>query len=125
MKNDFEATVDFLIVKAPTSNTQNNQNHNVSGVNFNKNKKKSNPRKWSRKGAKRGKIDVGPTTGVEIRFYQPGEWKRLTQDQRDECISIRRKRKGGEDNHDNPDTPQSEIANQGNERAHCLCNDIS
>jgi len=43
----------------------------------------------SRRGLKRGKVDVGPKTGVELRFYQRGEWNRLSQAQKDECIAIR------------------------------------
>jgi len=107
MKNDFELAADFLIVTAPATKMNNNPNHNVSSTNtWNRNAstKSSN----NRKGPKRGKVDVGPKTGVELRFYQRGEWNRLSQAQRDECISIRQKRKS--DNNDNSDEPKAKIA---------------
>ena len=110
MKNDFEAAADFLIVTAPVTKHQNNQNHNVSAVNFQKKGGNKNSNKWNRKGGKRGKVDTGPKTGVELRYYQPGEWRRLTQDQRDECISIRKNEKRKRDDSADKSAPQTKIA---------------
>ena len=72
MKNDFELAADFLIVTAPTTNT-NHLNHNVSGINTNNCNTQRRP-SHNKRGPKRGKIDVGPKTGVEIRFFNRGEW---------------------------------------------------
>ena len=110
MKNDFELAADFLIVTAPTTKFNNNQNHNVSATNsFNRNKSNNRSNKTNRRNnSQRGKVDVGPKTGVELRFFNRGEWNRLTQAQRDECIEIRQKRKG--DSKNNDDQPQTKIA---------------
>lgn len=114
MKNNFELAADFLIVTAPASKFHNNnQNHNVSAMNSssnNNNRKNSNRNSNKRKGSKRGRVDVGPKTGVELRYYQRGEWNRLTQAQRDECVEIRQKRKAGGKLNNSNDEPQTKIA---------------
>ena len=75
-KNDFEKAVDFLLTNAPKSKV--NQTHKISAI------------KSTKKTGKKGKVKTGPKTGVELRFYKRKEWMDLTQEQRDECIEIRR-----------------------------------
>ena len=107
MKNDFETAAYFLIVTAPTPKQQNNnQNHNVSAINSSRNnnngRNKNSNKNSNKRGSKKGKVDIGPKTGVELRFYQRGEWNRLSQAQRDECIEIRQKRKAENNSNDEP-----------------------
>ena len=111
--NDFEEAADFLIVTAPHPKVgnHNRQNHNVSGVNSKGNRGKTKGRR-NDNNYKRGKVSTGPKTGVEIRFYQPREWHKLTQDERDECIEIRKKEtvKRKQDNQNDDDEPSKKIA---------------
>lgn len=113
MRNDFENAADFLIITAPAlKSNDNNNNHNVSAINSsnNNNGRNRNGRNTNNKRSRRGKVDTGPKTGVELRYYQRGEWNRLTQAQRDECIEIRRKRKAEGKLNNNSDEPKNKIA---------------
>ena len=95
-KNDFELAADFILTNMPQQ--KESQIHRIAGLHS------------RRGGNKKGKVKVGPKTGVELRFYKKGEWFALTQEQRDECMEIRRhqrkKRKAG----NSDDTPSSKIA---------------
>ena len=82
-RNDFEAAADFLLITAPDPKTVVKPPHQISAAST------SNR---NRGGTKRGygKTQTGPKTGVEVRFYQKDEWRKLSQDERDECVSIRK-----------------------------------
>ena len=38
---------------------------------------------------KRGKVRIGPKTGVEVRFYRRGEWSKLSKGEQDEVRELR------------------------------------
>ena len=79
-RNDFEEAADFMMITAPEPKPSVKPIHNIAAVTSSS---QTNKRK-------RGKINVGPKTGVEVRFYQRNEWNKLSQDERDECIAIRK-----------------------------------
>jgi len=89
-KHDFEQAADFILTQAPKIKTS--QPHRISGIR--QGKKKSG----------KGKVKVGPKTGVELRYYKRNEWMDLTQEQRNECMEIRKntrdKRKHDDSNDD-------------------------
>ena len=82
IKNNFEQAADFFLTNGPKEKTV--QNHQISAIN-----------------TKRGKIKVGPKRGVELRYYKRKEWLNLSEEQREECMEIRRqqleKRKASDD----------------------------
>ena len=113
MRNDFETAADFLIITAPVNKSNhNNNNYSVSAINSsnNNNGRNRNGRNTNNKRFRRGKVDTGPKTGVELRYHQRGEWNRLTQAQRDECIEVRQKRKTEGKLSNNSEEPKSKIA---------------
>ena len=78
-KHDFELAADFILSNMPKQKSS--QIHTISGLNSKKQK------------AKKGKIKVGPKTGVELCFYKRNEWFELTEEQRQECIAIRKQQR--------------------------------
>lgn len=99
-KSSFENAADFLLITAPPPKN-NNRPHQISSVR----RGKTNKRNGKRQGT--GKVQVGPETGVEVRFYTKSEWTKLSQEERDECIKIRksdtRKRKQNTEGEDESD----------------------
>ena len=61
---------------------------------------------------KKGKVKIGPKTGVEIRFYQKDEWSRLSHEQQNEVRDARRQelKRKAEDDSGSKDTNASKIA---------------
>ena len=76
-KHDFELAADFILSQIPKNKSL--PIHKISGL------------KYKGKGNGKGKVKVGPKTGVELRYYKRNEWMQLSQEQRDECVEIRRK----------------------------------
>ena len=94
MKNDFELAANFILMNEPKK--KDIQNHRISALTLTKGKKK-------------GKVKTGPKTGVELRFYKRKEWMELTQEQRDECMEIRKASREKRKHEDN-DNRASKIA---------------
>ena len=78
-KHDFELAADFILTNMPSNKSS--QPHRIAGINT------------KRGGKRKGKVKVGPKTGVELRFYKKKEWFELTEEQRNECIEIRRQQR--------------------------------
>ena len=84
--HDFEKAADFILINCPETKSDGNFRQNISGV-------KSEPKYFNKKqNSKTGKVNIGPKTGVEIRYYKRDEWLKLPKEQQEECIDIRRKR---------------------------------
>ena len=76
-KNSFKEAADFIMITAPRD-TIPEQPHNISGLGSKYNQNNN-----------RRKICTGAKTGVELSFYKKDEWKKLSEEQQDECIEIR------------------------------------
>ena len=84
-KDNFELAADFLMTICPPPKHQSNT-HRIAAIKQQRNKK--------------GKVKIGPKTGVEIRFYRKDEWSRLSREQQNEVRDARRqelKRKAEDD----------------------------
>ncbi len=75
-KSDFELASDFLLTAAPSRPKGSYQDHRISQVSTGKSKRK-------------GKVQVGERTGVEVRYYKGNEYRALSQDQKQELKEIR------------------------------------
>ena len=75
-KANFEQAADFVLTMIPVNKIPGQRLHTISGLK-----------------SKHGKIKTGPKTGVELRFYKKHEWLKLSQEQRDECVQIRKEEK--------------------------------
>ena len=75
-KDNFENAADFILITVPQTKPSTGRTHNVSGLKEGK--------------TRRGNIRTGPKTGVELRFYQKDEWRKFSQEKKDECIEIRK-----------------------------------
>ena len=84
--HDFKKAADFLMRNCPEAKSDNNICQIVSIV---KSESKQNNNKGQK--GKTGKVNVGPRTGVEIRYYKRDEWLRLPREQQEECVEIREK----------------------------------
>ena len=101
-KNNFEEAADFLLITAPPPKASQPKVHRVSAVS-----------------AKRGKIKIGPKTGVEIRYFKKHEWHKLTKDEQEEVRSHRKKRKvSGE--HDGKDAKIAALEAQLQEQSQLI-----
>ena len=79
---NFKQAADFILTMIPAQKNPGQRLHTISSIK-----------------SKRGKIKTEPKTGVELRFYKKHEWMKLTQEQRDECVQIRKdekKKRGGD-----------------------------
>ena len=75
-KNSFEEAADFLMTICPPPKPQaGNTIHRVSALKL----------------TKKGKIRIGPKTGVEIRYYKRHEWEKLTREEQKEVREHRQK----------------------------------
>ena len=74
-KDNFELAADFLMTICPPPKSQNNT-HRIAAIRQQRGKK--------------GKVKIGPKTGVEIRFYRKDEWSRLSREQQNEVRDARR-----------------------------------
>ena len=74
-KDNFELAADFLMTICPLPKHQGNT-HRIAAL----------KQQWGRK----GKVKIGPKTGVEIRFYKKDEWSKLSREQKNEVRDSRR-----------------------------------
>lgn len=74
-KEDFETASDFIMTVAPAPKPQQGRSQRIAALRTTRNK--------------RGKVKIGPKTGVEVRFYRRGEWSKLTREEQDEVREIR------------------------------------
>ena len=83
-RDNFEEAADFLMTICPPPKPTTHPIQRVSAI----------------RTSKRGKVRIGPKTGVEVRFYKKHEWEKLTREQQREVRDLRRqqlKRKADED----------------------------
>ena len=73
-KGDFEEAADFLLTICPAPKPQSQGNHRIAALKTN---------------SKKGKIQTGPKTGVEVRFYRKDEWSKLSREEQREVRDIR------------------------------------
>ena len=69
-KDDFEVASDFIMTVAPAPRPPQGRNHRIAALKSTRNN--------------RGKVKIGPKTGVEIRFYRRHEWTKLSKEEQDE-----------------------------------------
>jgi len=103
MRQDFESTVAFVVPNCPVAKKTKKskkrglaQISSTSTTNNNNNKGRKGRKKFKAK-----KVTKGPRTGVELRFHKDPEYKKLTDDQKQELHELRNARdKKGEDDSD-------------------------
>ena len=78
-RDNFEETVNFLCKFAPKKSNTPAGLHRISTM-------KTDPQ---------GELDKLKDVEVEVRFYKPEEWRKLTPDQQKKCILTRRLQTGG------------------------------
>ena len=74
-KDNFELAADFLMTICPLPKYQGNT-HRIAAI----------KQQWGKK----GKVKIGPKTGVKIRFYRKDEWSKLSWEQQKEVRDVRR-----------------------------------
>ena len=96
-KDNFELAADFLMTICPPPKHQGNT-HRIAAL--------------KQQRGRKGKVKIGPKTGVKIRFYRKDEWSKLSREQQNEVRDLRRlelKRKA-EDEAGSKDCNASKIA---------------
>ena len=83
-RGDFEMAVDFLCKFAPKQSSNPGGLHRISAMN-------SNPQ---------SELDKLKDVEVEVRFYKPEEWRKLSYDQKKKCILTRRLQTKGDNKGD-------------------------
>ena len=79
-RDNFEEAVNFLCKFAPKKSHSPGGLHRISAINS------SDPK---------GDLDKLKDVEVEVRFYKPEEWRKLTPDQQKKCILTRRLQNNG------------------------------
>ena len=66
-KNDFEYAKGFILITAPAQKHQGTSNHSILNLSI-----------------KRGKVNIGTKTGVEVRYHKRHGWNKLLEDEQNE-----------------------------------------
>ena len=104
MRQDFESAVAFVVPTCPVAKkTKKSKKRNLAQISSTSttNNNNNNKGRKGRKKFKAKKVTKGPRTGVELRFHKDPEYKKLTDEQKEELRELRNARdKKGEDDPD-------------------------
>ena len=83
-EKSFESASDFRLIAAPAHKNQDLSNNRISSLS-----------------SKRGKVKIGPKTGVELKYHKRHEWNKLLEEEQNEVrkLSPNKRRKGNDSNH--------------------------